>query len=41
MLRAIHQFLVKERNFKREATLLAHYRWQRSAVNKRSISAIV
>jgi hypothetical protein len=37
----MQQFLLEERNFKREATLLAHYRWQRSAVNKRSISAIV
>jgi hypothetical protein len=37
----MHQFLLEERNFKREANAPSHYRWQRSAVNKRPISAIV
>jgi hypothetical protein len=36
MLRAMHQFLLEERKFKRGPSALPDYRWPRSAVNKRS-----
>jgi hypothetical protein len=36
MLRAMHQFLLEELKFKRGPNALRHYRWPRSAVNKRS-----